>query len=179
MASDDKDLAATLRAAYTKLVTAVAQISAPQRTARTIDGTGGKVSVSDIIAYQIGWGRLLIEWYEAGLRGEIPQMPGEGFSFWDYRGLARHFYQTYHFDGHDEQDQAFQKVVDRVLDIIAIEGPKGNLDCVGVWAWCTLPSGKQWTLSKWITVNTISPYKRASAMVKKQAQNAVGVRSKR
>lgn len=42
-----------------------------------------------------------------------------------------------------------------------------QLDQRGIWAWCTLASGKQWPLSKWIRVKTASPYKRAVQLIKK------------
>lgn len=152
---------------YTRLVKIITQISPSSRTLKVIDGTGGKVSVADLIAYQIGWGKWLIRWYEAGIRGEMPQMPGEGFSTWDYLGIAQSFYQTYQCDGADEQMQVFHQVVLRLLEIVETEAQTNRLDQAGVWAWCTLPSGKSWPLSKWIRVNTASPYKRAAQLIKK------------
>ena len=51
------------------------------------------------------------------------------------------------------------------------EHETGNLNKIGVWPWCTLASGKQWPLSKWIRVNTVSPYKRAASMIRKFLKN--------
>ena len=65
---------------YDRLAKIATHIAPPARILKIIDGTGGKVSVSDIIAYQIGWGKCLVRWYEAGIQGKIPEMPGEGFS---------------------------------------------------------------------------------------------------
>jgi hypothetical protein len=150
---------------YHGLVTTISTISAKDRQLKEIDGTAGKVRVADLIAYQIGWGTLLIYWYEEGINGKTPEMPGEGFTKWDYNGLALHFYTKYHYDGYKQQDAAFHTVVERILTIVEHEYQTGNLDEVGVWPWCTLSSGKQWTLSKWVTVNTISPYKRATRLI--------------
>ncbi|MBS0604245.1 MAG: ClbS/DfsB family four-helix bundle protein [Verrucomicrobia bacterium] len=152
---------------YGSLISSLRQIPAEKRTIRTIEGTGGKVSVADLIAYQIGWGSLLIGWYEAGINGRVPEMPGEGFATWDYLGLAKHFYLKYAFDHFLQQEAAFQDIVERILEIVEREHLTGNLDKAGVWAWCTLPSGKLWPLSKWIRVNTASPYKKASLLIKK------------
>ena len=55
-------------------------------------------SVADLIAYQMGWGKWVIQWYEAGANGEKPQKPGEGFSVWDYTEIAKHFYEKYQYD---------------------------------------------------------------------------------
>ncbi|MBA2726728.1 MAG: ClbS/DfsB family four-helix bundle protein [Parachlamydiaceae bacterium] len=149
------------------LVMLVGSISPSVRALKVIDGTAGKVSISDLIAYQIGWGKCLIRWYEAGIEGKIPEMPGEGFSTWDYNAVAKHFYQRYTYDTSEQQISVFHEVVSRILEITQAEYQKGNLDRLGVWPWCTLSSGKQWPLSKWIQVNTVAPYKRAIKLIKK------------
>ena len=152
---------------YNNLIEIVLKTDLKSRSLKSIDGTGGKVSIADIIAYQIGWGSLLIGWYEAGTQGKMPEMPGEGFATWDYVGLAQHFYSKYHHDGADKQLHKLHAIVERILAITEQEHETGNLNKTGVWPWCTLASGKQWPLSKWITINTVSPYKRAASLIRK------------
>lgn len=156
---------------YNKLLLLISQTAPEFYYQKTIDGTGGKVSIADIVAYQIGWGKLLINWYDSGLQYKKLVMPGEGFETWDYIGLAKHFYAKYQFDNLDEQYQEFYIVVQAILGIVEAECASGNLDKLSVWPWCTLQSGKQWPLSKWITVNTAAPYKRAYGLIKQQFQN--------
>ncbi len=146
---------------YQKLLIAVSRVPEHERTEKILEGTGGMVSVADVIAYQIGWGKLLIGWYEAGIKGEMPEMPDKGFSKWDYVGLARRFYAKYDRN----QEKELEKVVRRIVEIVEAESKTGNLEKLGVWPWCTLPSGKQWPLKKWITVNTSSPYKKAASLI--------------
>lgn len=160
-------LYAAIFLAYEKLVLDIAAVPLAHRSLKEIDGAGGKISVIDLIAYQIGWGTCLIRWYEAGIRGETPEMPGNGFSKWDYVEIARSFYRLYQFDSCEEQMNSFHQIVRRILEIVETEEKTGHLDRIGVWAWCTLSSGKQWPLSKWIRVNTASPYKRASSLIRK------------
>jgi hypothetical protein len=124
------------------------------------------VSIFDLVAYQIGWGKLVIGWYEAGLAGKKPEMPGDGFKTWDYNGLARQFFGKYQYSTPQEQCAEFHRIAKRLIDIVEIEQESGNLDQVGVWQWCQLQSGKDWPLSKWIKVNTASPYSRASKLIK-------------
>ncbi len=150
-----------------QLVKIIANISVADRTLKVIDGTGGKVSVADLIAYQIGWGKNLIRWYEKGVEGKKPDMPGDGFSKWDYVAIAKHFYQKYSYDTSGQQLNVFDQVVSRILEIVEIEQQANQLDQIGVWEWCNLSSGKQWPLSKWIQINTVSPYKRATQLIKK------------
>lgn len=135
------------------------------RSKEVLEGTGRLVSVNELLAYQIGWGTLLISWYEAGVSDKTPVMPGEGFTSWDYNGLAAHFYQKYVFETDEEYERCLDRVVSRILEIIEVEQRSGNLDVLGVWSWCTLKSGKQWPLSKWIQVNTIAPYQRAQKLI--------------
>ena len=152
---------------YNKLIEEVLEIPLVQRRIRCLEGTGGKVSISDIIAYQIGWGILLINWYQSGIHNKKIQMPGEGFYTWDYKGLAKHFYEKFSYDKAEQQLIHFHDIVNKILDITEKEYATGNLNTLGVWDWCTLASGKQWPLSKWIKINTIAPYKRALSLIRK------------
>ncbi len=148
-----------------RLTKIVADLTPSVRVLKVMEGTGGKVSVADLIAYQIGWGKALIRWYEAGVRGDEPEMPGDGFTKWDYAAIARHFYASYHYDGSEEQMKIFQQIVARILKIVETEFQTNRLDQTEVWAWCSLSSGKHWPLSKWIRVNTAAPYKRAFQLI--------------
>lgn len=152
---------------YHSLVSSISKISPEHRNTEYMDGTGGKVSVCDIVAYQIGWGKLLIGWYECGLLEQSPEMPGEGFLSWDYVGLAQYFYNKYHLKGLNQQLTELEKLVEAIIAIVEKEHKNCRLNKLDVWSWCTLKSGKQWPLSKWIRVNTVAPYKKASASVRK------------
>ena len=90
-------------------------------------------------------------------------MPGEGFTKWDYQGLADHFFKKYHA----ASIQDFLNLVQEIVGVVKIEHAKGRLSNKGAFTWCTLPSGTQWTLEKWIRVNTCSPYRRAVGLLKK------------
>lgn len=161
-------LGVDIQKSYNALMKVVLSFSKAERNHGVIQGYGSDlISISDIIAYQIGWGSLLISWYESGINNCLPDMPGEGFLTWDYLGLARHFYTKYHLDGFEKQNQIFFNRVNVILDIIENEYDSGNLEAIGVWEWCTLKSGKKWALSKWIRINTVAPYKRALVLIKK------------
>lgn len=164
-------LSEKIKIEFNKLMKTVSLISEGYLKLAILDGTGGKISVIDLIAYQIGWGKLLISWYEAGIKGEDLNLPGEGFTTWDYTGLARHFYNKYKYDSLESQLSEFYKVVSKIIEITETEYKTGNLDQLKVWSWCTLQSGKDWPLSKWITVNTVAPYRRAITMIRKLAKN--------
>lgn len=160
-------LSTTILNSYKTLISVSSQVPLAYKNLKLIQATGGALSVCDLIAYQIGWGKLLIHWYNSGLQSENIVMPGHGFSTWDYTGLAKYFYSKYGYDGHTIQLEEFKKVITLIIKIVDSEYASGNLEKIGVWDWCTLPSGKQWPLSKWVIVNTSSPYKRATALIRK------------
>lgn len=161
------DLSSEIRREYDRLKDVIDAIPLSQRGLKLLDGTSGKVSVVDLIAYQIGWGKCLIRWYMKGLKGEYPEMPGDGFSKWSYVEIAKHFYKKYRYDGAEEQMKILDELVLHILKIVNQEAKNGNLDQIGIWPWCTLRSGKSWPLSKWIRVNTATPYKRVFKLIKK------------
>lgn len=162
-------LSQAIQTEYHKLIREITKIPANSRNEKKLDGPGGPVSVSNWIAYHIGWGRRVLAWYRAGLKGNQPEMPGEGFSTWDYIGLARYFYQAYLYDGYREQEQEFNNTVQELIEIVEAEHATGRLNQPNIWPWCTLKSGKAWPLSKWIQVNTAAPYRKSTGLIKKYA----------
>ena len=156
-----------IQAEYQKLITLLAQVPNKLKNKKSIEWAGDKASVSGVIAYLIGWGELLITWYENGVAGKAQVLPGEGFDTWDYIGLAKHFYQKYSHKNPQEQEKHFFAVVSRITEIVDHEYTTGNLTKLEVWPWCRLSSGKQWPLEKWVRVNSVAPYKRASMQLRK------------
>ncbi|MBS0652088.1 MAG: ClbS/DfsB family four-helix bundle protein [Verrucomicrobia bacterium] len=151
---------------YTKLKQQIESAPASFRFEKAIKSANEVVSIADLIAYQIGWGKAVIRWYHAGLSSETPIMPGDGFTAWNYTAIAQHFYQTYRYSCPEEQNDAFDQVVAELIAITEQEHQMGRLDQEDVWPWCTLQSGKQWPLSKWIRVNSCAPYKRARNLIR-------------
>lgn len=151
---------------YTKLKQQIESAPAVFRFEKAIKSTGRDVNISDLIAYQIGWGKAVIRWYHAGLNSETPIMPGDGFTAWNYTAIAEHFYHTYRYSCTEEQNAVFDQVVAHLIEITEQEHQMGRLEQTGIWPWCTLHSGKQWPLSKWIRVNSCAPYKRARNLIR-------------
>ncbi|MGB8467392.1 MAG: ClbS/DfsB family four-helix bundle protein [Candidatus Babeliales bacterium] len=152
---------------YNNLIQLIAAVNHPQYDKIIMNGTGDNITIRDLIAYQIGWGNLLISWYNAGITNEHMSMPGEGFNTWNYKGLAHLFYVKYKYSDINEQLSVLHNTVHTILIIVEQEYKNNNLDACGIWQWCTLKSGKEWPLSKWIRINTVAPYKRATALIKK------------
>ena len=137
-----------------------------------------ETSICNVISYLIGWGNMLIEWYEQGLTGKDFVMPGQGFAKWDYAKIAQHFFQKYHQNTLTQQLALLEKTISQIVSIIKKEDTHGNIEKLGVWKWCTLKSGTQWPLSKWITVNSTAPCTRAITKIRKALKNSYGQRLK-
>lgn len=121
----------------------------------------------DLLAYQIGWGRLLVGWYESGVKGEMPELPAKGFK-WNQLGiLANHFYAQHATNTYDELLNQFDKVYHEVHRLIKSASEK-ELYGLEVYAW----TGHKWPLGRWINVNTSSPYKSALAKLRRWKKNS-------
>lgn len=143
---------------YAKLVEEVELV--PTALAREPELEGG-VSVADLIAYQIGWGRLLLGWYEAGKQGRAPILPAEGFKWNKLGDLARHFYMVYEDVSITDLLTEFKEVVDGILAMIE-ENQEAALFTPGLYPWMG-----RWHLAKFVAVNASSPYKSARAKMRK------------
>lgn len=152
--------------AYAALLHDASEYHQDQFVVKKFQGTTQSVSVADIIAYQIGWGTLLLSWYQAGINNEQFVMPGCGFDTWDYNSIAQHFYEKYSGWPREQLLREFGSVVENIIAIVEKEYDLGNLEKCGIWQWCRLKSGKEWPLSKWVRVNTVAPYKRATKIIK-------------
>jgi len=155
------ELSKNIKTEYDRLIKIIKEVSKTNNY--------NEINIRNLIAYQIGWGTLLLGWYTTGLKGEMPEMPGDGFAKWDYKKIAEHFYKKYHLKSLDDQLKAFSVTVKKIITFVEKEDANGNLYKIGAWKWCTLKSGKKWPLSKWVQVNTVAPYKKAQSLIKKES----------
>lgn len=153
------ELLRNLQAAYQKLREEVATV--PSELERDA-GIEGGISPCDLIAYQIGWGRLLLSWDELEAQGQPVDMPAPGFK-WNQLGLlAAHFHQK-------QRDQSLEQLLAK-FDLLVgdlrrfIESnSEDTLFGIGKRQW----AGPKWPLAKWIQVNTIAPYGSARTKLRK------------
>lgn len=162
-----KDLSKQLISAYNKLSETTKKMPASLIDKEIVTQfEKNTVSVTNVLSYLIGWINLLVSWYEKGKQHKSFIMPGEGFSKWEYEKIAHHFYSKYEENSLDNQLLSLKIITQKIISIVEIESHSENIDRLGVWHWCTLKSGKQWPLKKWIVINSLSPYKRALTRIK-------------
>lgn len=157
--SNKRDLLTSLQTAYDRLVEELAAV--PPALERD-PGLEGGVSPCDLVAYQIGWGRLLLGWDAHEARGEVPLMPAPGFR-WNQLGLlAQAFYRERQGQSLAQLLVDFAELVERLRSFIE-SGSEEFLFGIGVRRW----TGPKWPLAKWIQVNTIAPYGSARARLRR------------
>jgi len=165
-------LALELILTYNKLVSFVMELPESLHKSEIIIGFDKKIiSVSNVLSYLLGWTNMVLTWYKQGKKGIIFIMPGEGFDTWNYEKITEYFYEKYRSVNRHKQCLLLKESTYKIIKIIETESQLDNLDKLGVWEWCTLKSGKKWPLKKWITVNSLSPYKRALSKIKTSIKN--------
>lgn len=55
----------------------------------------GEWSPKDVLAYLIEWEQMVLSWYRAGLRGEVPELPALGYKWNQTPALNRAIYEKH------------------------------------------------------------------------------------
>ncbi|MCH9626436.1 MAG: hypothetical protein S4CHLAM2_00580 [Chlamydiales bacterium] len=138
------------------------------RETKRVPFLGKEVSVGDIVAYQIGMGKLFLAWCGAG-RDKRPQMPGDGFTSWDDKdGLANHLCAKWKIDEGAIQEAVFQSVTAQIIGVVQKE--QKHLNTPGRWAWCNAPHPEKrltdlGTMSFWVKMCSTDLSKEAMTLL--------------
>jgi hypothetical protein len=109
-------------------------------------------SVKDILAHLDDWEQRFIRWYQAGLRGEIPQTPAPGLTLRELPKLNRAGYEQHKNDSLEDVLVQFEKSYHECLALIETM-TESEIFNPGVYEW----TGKS-SLLPWIAANTSSHY---------------------
>jgi len=127
-----------------------------------IQGIEGGLSCCDLVAYQIGWGNLLLGWEQAESQGQAVFLPAKGYK-WNQLGLlAESFYQRAADHSLDELRAEWQGVVQRLEEWVQ-DITDEELFEPRVRQW----TGDKWPIAKWIQVNSIAPYRSARTKLRR------------
>lgn len=123
-------------------------------------GVVGEWSVKDILAHLFDWEQRFLGWYEAGLRGEVPETPAPGLKWSQLRILNQRIFEKYQdralSDIKKEFQSSFEKVLETVNDI-----PEKDLFKIGRYQW----TGKD-TIGGFILANTANHYRWAKSRIR-------------
>jgi len=124
-------------------------------------GVIGHWSVKDILAHLVDWEQRFLGWYQAGLRGEIPQTPAPGMTWRDLDKLNQQIYEENKDRSLASVMDEFKKSYQQVLDTVS-RIPEEDIFTVGHYAW----TGKG-NLTVYILANTANHYRWAKTQIRK------------
>ncbi|MBE0456260.1 ClbS/DfsB family four-helix bundle protein [Pseudoalteromonas sp. KG3] len=131
-----------------------------------IDGNvkGTKVSVSDTVAYLIGWGKLVLKWFHLRSQNQHVNFPETGYK-WNQLGLLA---ESFHEEYRDwKYDDLLMELEVTVNDILLLISSLNDDELYGV-AWY-----EKWTLGRMIQFNTSSPMKNVRTKVRRFNRNFI------
>ncbi|QUM84687.1 ClbS/DfsB family four-helix bundle protein [Moritella sp. 28] len=119
---------------------------------------GTTISVSDTVAYLIGWGKLVLKWHHLKSQNQHVDFPETGYK-WNQLGLLA---ECFHKEYHDwKYDDLLVELESTVSDILLLISNLSNHELYGV-AWY-----ERWTLGRMIQFNTSSPMKNMRTKVRR------------
>lgn len=112
---------------------------------------------AQMIAYQLGWLNLILDWEHKEQNGITVVTPHPDYKWNNLGGLYSDFYKQYEHLSLEELCSKFQKLEDQIIQLVEkltdteLFEPGGRK-----WASST-PAN--WAIWKWIHINTVAPFK--------------------
>lgn len=124
-------------------------------------GVLGDWSIKDILAHLVDWEQRFLGWYQAGLRGEIPQTPAPGLTWENLDQLNQDIYNRNRNRPLESIMAEFDSSYDQVMQTIRAI-PEEEIFHPGVFAW----TGNS-NLATFILANTANHYRWAKTHIRK------------
>lgn len=118
-------------------------------------------TIKDLLAVRAWWSEAVVEWIEAGRRGEHPTTPAPGYRWMDTPTLNAKLVSEATTTPYRAVRQRLVAAHDQVQATIATLSDRELLE-VAMFPW----AGKH-PLSRWISINTTRQYTTARALVRK------------
>jgi len=150
---------------YEALEKFLASLSSEQMVA---PGALGDWSPKDVLAHLYEWQQMFFGWYDAGLRGETPHPPAEGYKWSQLPALNQAIYERYRDWTLEAVRNALRASHHRTLDLIQKLSDEA-LTTPGLYTWMNKN-----TLIAYITANTGSHYRWARTEMRKRLKASRG-----
>lgn len=122
-------------------------------------------TVKELIAVRVWWTKSVVDWIEAGQRGEVPMTPAAGYSWHDTPKLNQQIVSDSKRKTYAAVLKELKAEYDRACNVIDRLDDSGLLD-VGVFGW----AGK-YPVSRWLSINTVRQYTTARTYVRRAIKN--------
>lgn len=149
---------------YGKLRTDLKKIPSEKSRETGVAGNikGTEVSPADVVAYLIGWGKLVLKWHDRKSKNLAVDFPETGFKWTELGLLAQKFHQDYKDTSYDDLLSQLDDVVEQITSLIQ------NLSNHDLYK---IPWYGKWTLGRMIQLNTSSPYLSNHTKIKRWMKN--------
>lgn len=155
-----QELLDAIRTTYQKLAVDLASVSPERAREATLEGhaQGTQMSVSDLVAYLIGWNLLVLKWCDGKAKGVPVDFPETGYKWNELGHLAQKFYA-------DRAGVAYADLLLQFADlyarIVALVEQETDASLYGA------PWYEKHTQGRMIQFNTSSPYANAWGRLRK------------
>lgn len=126
----------------------------------TTPGVVGDWSVKDLLAHLTDWEQRFLDWYKAGLRGEVPSMPAPGISWSELDVLNQQIYQRHRDRDLSNVRHEFQRSYQQIVETVR-QMPEEAMFEVGRYAWLG-----QSNLVAYVLANTANHYRWAKGQIR-------------
>jgi len=130
---------------------------------RLVDGVDR--TPAQMIAYQLGWMNLILDWEEQEQQGQIVITPTPDHKWNNLGGLYESFYEKYKGYSLKELCTMFTRAEQQIVELINSYTDDELFEQGGrKWSSST-PSN--WPIWKWIHINTVAPFKTFRTKIRK------------
>ncbi len=154
------DLIAAINHSYTKLKIDLGSIPIDLSKEKTLEGhaKGTKMSICNLVSYLIGWGELVLKWYQKEQEGLVIDFPEAGYNWNELGLLAQKFYKDYENIPYQNLLILLDEIVIKILSLIDRLNDKNLYET---------PFYGKYPLGRMIQLNTSSPYKNTRNRIRK------------
>ena len=125
-------------------------------------------SIKDLLAVRAWWTERVIDWVEAGRRGETPITPAKGYRWSETPRLNAHVVEVAGRESYRSVRTRLERGFARVMRTIDALDDKELLE-VGVFEWAG-----RYPISRWISMNTARQYTTARAFIRRALRERRG-----
>ena len=118
-------------------------------------------NVKDLLAVRAWWTESVVDWIEAGKRGELPTTPADGYRWCETPRLNEAIVKQSRRESYKSVRTRLQAGVVRALDVIDSLSDEELLDA-GIFAWAG-----RFPLARWLSINTTRQYTTARTYVRR------------
>ena len=149
-----QELLDAIRTTYQKLTADLASVPPECTQEATLEGhaQGTQMSVSDLVAYLIGWNLLVLKWCDGKAKGLPVDFPETGYKWNELGRLAQKFYADHAGVAYADLLRQFSDVNGRIMALVEQET---DASLYGT------PWYEKYTKGRMIQFNTSSPYANA------------------